>query len=397
MKKLVCLLLALVMVFALCACGGNTDATDPATENNKDSQQNGEDVKPTDNATTTTGAEIVLVTNGPQSTVDDRGFNQLAWEGIKSYVEKTGKTANYYLPVEQSTASYIQCIDTAVKEGAKVIVTPGFLMSGAVYECQTTYPDVKFILIDATPTSEETNETYIAENTVAMAFAEDQSGFMAGYAAVYEGYTKLGFFGALAVPAVVRFGYGFVQGAEYAAKELGMDPASIELLYTYTGSFDVAPEYQAKAASWYQTGTECIFGCGAPDNVFAACESVGGGKVAIGVDTDMAENSETCLTSAMKMLAPAVEDALTKAYDGGWEGGTSTVYDVTHDACGLPMETSRFQKFTQEQYDALVADMKADKDGICSKMIVDTDAEGNSVSIEDLAATLTYVTIKVVE
>ena len=176
-----------------------------------------------------------------------------------------------------------------------------------------------------------------------------------------------------------------------------MAPGSVELLYTYTGSFDIAPEFQAKAASWYQTGTDCIFGCGSPDNVFAACESVGGSKVAIGVDTDMAENSETCLTSAMKMVAPAVEDALTKAYEGGWAGGTATIYDVTHNACGLPMETSRFKTFTQAQYDVLVDAMKQDKDGICTNMIVDVDANGNTVTIEDLAATLTYVSIKVVE
>lgn len=391
MKKLVALLLAAIMVFTLAACSGNNETSSDPQNNNQGTTQ------PQNNNPPASGAEIVLVTNGPQSTIDDRGFNQLAWEGIQAYVAKSGKTANYYLPVEQSTASYIQCIDTAVKEGAKVVVTPGFLMAGAIYECQTTYPDVKFILIDSSPSSEETGEIYIAENTVAMSFAEDQSGFMAGYAAVYEGYTKLGFFGALAVPAVVRFGYGFAQGAEYAAKELGMAPGSVELLYTYTGSFDIAPEFQAKAASWYQTGTDCIFGCGSPDNVFAACESVGGSKVAIGVDTDMAENSETCLTSAMKMVAPAVEDALTKAYEGGWAGGTATIYDVTHNACGLPMETSRFKTFTQAQYDALVDAMKQDKDGICTNMIVDVDANGNTVTIEDLAATLTYVSIKVVE
>lgn len=393
MKKLVCLLLAMVMVFALTACGGNAETTKTSAA---DTTAAAEGAAAAD-STASDGAEIVLVTNGPSSTVDDRGFNQLAWEGIQSFCARYGKTANYYLPVEQSTASYIQCIDTAVKEGAKVIVAPGFLMSGAIYTCQSTYPDVKFVLIDATPASEETGEVLITDNTVAMTFAENQSGFMAGYASVYEGYTKLGFFGALAVPAVVRFGYGYAQGAEYAAKELGMEPGSIELLYTYTGSFDVAPEFQAKAASWYQTGTECIFGCGSPDNVFAACEAAGNGKVAIGVDTDMAQNSETCMTSAMKMVSPAVEDALTKAYEGGWEGGTATVYDVTHDACGLPMETSRFKKFTQEQYDALVEDMKEDKDGIRTGMIVDTDAEGKSVSVEDLAKTLTYVTVKIVE
>lgn len=387
MKKLIALLLAMVMVFSLVACGNNEPAT---TEGNGDAAVE-------NNAPAATGAEIVLVTNGPQSTVDDRGFNQLAWEGIQDYIAESGKTANYYLPVEQSTASYIQCIDTAVKEGAKVIVCPGFLMAGAVYESQITYPDVKFILIDSTPASEETGEVMIAENTLAMSFAEDQSGFLAGYAAVYEGYTKLGFFGALAVPAVVRFGYGFVQGAEYAAKELGMEEGSIELLYTYTGSFDIAPEYQAKAASWFQTGTECIFGCGSPDNVFAACESVGGDKVSIGVDTDMAENSETVITSAMKNLAPVVATALHQIDEGTFPGGTATVYDIMDDACALPMETSRFQKFTNEQYDAIVEALKADTNGILSNMVVDADADGNSVAIEDLIATLTYVTVKVVE
>ena len=241
MKKLIALLLAMVMVFGLVACGNTASNDAPATTApaaNNDAAEN--------DAPATTGAEIVLVTNGPQSTVDDRGFNQLSWEGIQAYAQETGKTANYYLPVETSTASYIQCIETAIKEGAKVIVTPGFLMSGAVYECQKNYPDVKFILIDATPASEETGEVLVAENTLAMTFAEDQSGFLAGYAAVYEGYTKLGFFGGMAVPAVVRFGYGYVQGIEYAAKELDIE---VELLYSYTGTFDIAPEYQTKAAS----------------------------------------------------------------------------------------------------------------------------------------------------
>lgn len=379
MKKLIALLLALVMVIGLVACGNSETENENA------------------NASTTTGAEIVLVTNGPQSTVDDRGFNQLSWEGIQAYVAETGKSANYYLPVEQSTASYIQCIDTAVKEGAKVIVCPGFLMAGAVYECQSTYPDVKFILIDSTPSSEETGEVLVAENTLAMTFAEDQSGFLAGYAAVYEGYTKLGFFGALAVPAVVRFGYGYVQGVEYAAKELGLEPGTIELLYTYTGTFDIAPEYQAKAASWYQTGTECIFGCGGTDNVLAACESVGGDKVAIGVDTDMSGNSETVITSAMKNMSPVIAAALHQIDEGTFPGGTATVYDILSDACALPMETSRFQNFNNEQYEAIATAMKNDVDGIRTNMIVDVDADGNAVSIEDVIATLTYVTVKVVE
>ena len=375
MKKLIAMLLALVMVFGLVACGNN-ESTEKA---------------PAQNAA---GAAIVLVTNGPQSTIDDRGFNQMAWEGIQAFVAESGDTANYYLPVETSTASYLQCIDTAVKEGAKVVVCPGFLMSGAVYEAQTRYPDVKFILIDATPASEETGEVLIAENTAAMSFAEDQSGFLAGYAAVYEGYTKLGFFGGMAVPAVVRFGYGYVQGIEYAAKELDIE---VELLYSYTGTFDIAPEYQTKAASWYQTGTEVIFGCGGADNVLAACESVGGDKVSIGVDTDMSGNSDTVITSAMKDVSVVITNALKLNAKGEFPGGSANVYDIMDEACVLPMANSRFKNFTQEQYDAIVADLKADANGIRSNMIVDKDADGNAVAIEDLIATLTHVSVKVVE
>ena len=375
MKKLIAMLLALVMVIGLVACGNN-ESTEKA---------------PAQNAA---GAAIVLVTNGPQSTIDDRGFNQMAWEGIQAFVAESGDTANYYLPVETSTASYLQCIDTAVKEGAKVVVCPGFLMSGAVYEAQTRYPDVKFILIDATPASEETGEVLIAENTAAMSFAEDQSGFLAGYAAVYEGYTKLGFFGGMAVPAVVRFGYGYVQGIEYAAKELDIE---VELLYSYTGTFDIAPEYQTKAASWYQTGTEVIFGCGGADNVLAACESVGGDKVSIGVDTDMSGNSDTVITSAMKDVSVVITNALKLNAKGEFPGGSANVYDIMDEACVLPMANSRFKNFTQEQYDAIVADLKADANGIRSNMIVDKDADGNAVAIEDLIATLTHVSVKVVE
>lgn len=391
MKRIVCLVMALLMLFTITAC------SKPATQNPTDgSSGNTEDATPTENTNPQSGgnAELALITDA--NSVDDRGFNQFSWEGVKKYAEEHGKTYTYYTPIDQSTESYLSAIESAVKNGAKVIVTPGFLFGAAIYEAQLTYPDVRFVLIDATPSNDE-GEVVIAENTYSVFFAEEQSGFLAGYAAVQEGYRNLGFFGALAVPAVVRFGYGFVHGAEYAAKELGLDPASISMKYTYTGSFDVTPDFQTKAAAWYQTGTECIFGCGSPDNVFAACESVGGDCVSIGVDTDMSGISDTCLTSAMKMLVPAVYDALERFYNDDFPGGTSVILDINMDAVGLPMESSRFVNFTQEQYDAIVADMKADKDGIVSNMLRDTDAEGNSVSIDTVIDTLSYVTVQVVE
>ena len=280
-----------------------------------------------------------------------------------------------------------------IEAGAKEV--PEDKMIEAIYKAQTMYPDVHFVLVDATPTLDD--DTVIADNTCSIFFAEEQSGFLAGYAAVKEGYRKLGFFGALAVPAVVRFGYGFVDGAEYAAKELGLEAGSIEMKYTYTGAFGNSPDFQAKAAAWYQSGTECIFGCGGPDNVFAACEATGGDCVSIGVDTDMSQITETCLTSAMKMLTPAVYGAIKAYYNDTFPGGTSETLTINEDAVGLPMESSRFKNFTQADYDAIVEVLKADKDGVTSSIRRDVDADGNTVAIEDVAATLQYVTVQVVE
>lgn len=394
-KSIVCLLLVLALALSMIGCTAQPapEASAPVEAVAAEEPQEAAAAPETDNNTSSL-AELVLITDA--NSVDDRGFNQFSWEGLKQYAEENGKTYNYYRPIDQSTESYMSAIESAAKNGAKVIVTAGFLFSPAIYEAQTAYPDVRFVFIDGTPAS-DAGDSLIADNTYCVFFAEEQSGFLAGYAAVNEGYNKLGFFGAMAVPAVVRFGYGYVQGAEYAAKELGMDAGSVEMLYTYTGSFDNTPEFQTKAAAWYQTGTQCIFGCGAPDNVFAACESVGGDCVAIGVDTDMSAISDTCMTSAMKKLAPVVYDAIDQYYKGTFPGGTVVTCDITANAVGLPMDTSRFQKFTNEQYDAIVAKMVADTDGIVSKMLKDSDASGNAVTVETLTQNLSCVNFKFVD
>ena len=203
-KRIFCLILALVMVLSLAACAGSGNDN---TENTKDTTTNTEGSEAT---TPVSGgeAELALITDA--NSIDDRGFNQFSWEGLKQYAEENGKTYTYYTPIDQSTQSYLSAIEGAVNNGAKLVVTPGFLFGEAIYKAQTMYPDVHFVLVDATPTLDD--DTVIADNTCSIFFAEEQSGFLAGYAAVKEGYRKLGFFGALAVPAVVRFGYGFVDG-----------------------------------------------------------------------------------------------------------------------------------------------------------------------------------------
>jgi basic membrane protein A len=296
--------------------------------------------------------ELALVTD--IGTIDDKSFNQGAWEGLMAYAEEHKITYKYYQPAEKTTASYIDTINLAVEGGAKVVVCPGFLFEPAVFQAQDLHPDVKFILLDGSPNNgdyEGDFQARIEDNVYSVFYAEEQAGFLAGYAAVKEGFTKLGFMGGMAVPAVVRFGYGFVQGAEYAANEMGI--SSVEIKYHYTGGFDATPEAQALAASWYNSGTEVIFACGGAvgNSVMAAAEAAD--KKVIGVDVDQSGESTTVITSAMKELANSVYGGLEAYYNGTFPGGQSVTLDVTVDGVGLPMENSRFAKFSQADYDAI--------------------------------------------
>ncbi len=299
------------------------------------------------------GYELALVTD--IGTIDDKSFNQGSWEGLKAYAEEHDITYKYYQPAEKTTASYIDTIDLAVEGGAKLIVCPGFLFEPAVLQAQDDHPDVMFILLDGFPNNGDFDNliSRIEDNVYSVFYAEEQAGFLAGYAAVKEGYTKLGFMGGMAVPAVIRFGYGYAQGAELAAEEMGID--SIELKYHYTGGFDATPEAQALAASWYNDGTEVIFGCGGAvgNSVMAAAEAAG--TKVIGVDVDQSNESETVITSAMKQLSISVYDGIAAFYGDSFPGGESVSLDATVDGIGLPMENSRFEDFTQADYDAIYA------------------------------------------
>lgn len=329
------------------------------------------------------GYELALVTD--IGTIDDKSFNQGAWEGVEKYAKEHDKTYKYYQPTAKTTAAYVDTISLAVEGGAKVVVCPGYLFEPAVYETQDKYPDVKFILLDGEPHNEDYSEYKTGENTCPILFQEDQAGFLAGYAAVKEGYTKLGFMGGMAVPAVMRYGYGFVQGAEAAATE--MNVADLELKYHYTGGFDATPEVQSMAASWYQSGTEVIFGCGGGvgNSVMSAAEAAGA-KV-IGVDVDQSPESDTVITSAMKQLSISVNDIIGDYYEGTFEGGKTLVMNVTTEGVGLPMETSKFTKFTQADYDAVYAKLVSGE----IKTLTDKDA----ASAAELPAT--HVAVEVIE
>lgn len=297
------------------------------------------------------GYELALVTD--LGTIDDKSFNQGAWEGLKKYATEKNITYQYYQPSEGTNAAYLEAIGLAIQGGAKVIVTPGFLFEVPIYEAQTKYPEIKFILLDGEPHTED-YVTYKTEaNVQPILYAEEEAGFLAGYAAVKDGFKKIGFMGGMAVPAVIRYGHGYLQGADVAAQELGLKEGAVEAIYNYSGDFAATPEKQAKAAGWYQQGTEVIFACGGAvgNSVMAAAEAAN--KFVIGVDVDQYAESATVISSSMKELGNSVYQALASYYDNKWAGGTTKILNSTNDGVALAMDNAKWRTFSKADYDKL--------------------------------------------
>ena len=379
-KKLLSLLLVAAMSATMVAGCGSSDSS-----NASDNTDTNSTVADTESASVTTktedgNAELALVID--VGTIDDKSFNQGSWEGVEKYGEENGISYNYYKSAEATTDSFQNTIELAIEGGAKVIVCPGYLFEEPIYNLQDQYPDVKFILIDGEPHDADYNYA-TADNTMAVLYQEDQAGFLAGYAAVKDGYTNLGFMGGMALPAVIRYGYGYLAGADYAAKEMD---ETVNVTYTYTGSFEATPEAQSMATSWYKAGTEVIFGCGGSvgNSVMSAAEA-SNGKV-IGVDVDQSSESDTVITSAMKMLSNSVYDAITSAYDGSFPGGKTTTFDITNDGVGIAMDTAKFNNFTQEDYQAIYDKL------VAGDITIDNDTEKD---VKDLS--FTNLNVNVVE
>lgn len=391
-KKMLALLTVAAMTASLTACGGGDtgsqtsaaadSTTMAAAETTAAAAPAGTEAPKTASESSDGGYELALVTD--LGTIDDKSFNQGAWEGLTKYAEENNITYKYYQPQEGTTDSYLETIGLAVEGGASLIVCPGFLFEEPVYLAQDEYEDVTFILLDGEPHSGDYSEYRTNDNVMPILFKEDEAGFLAGYAAVKDGYTKLGFMGGMAVPAVIRYGYGFIEGAEYAAAEMGI--SGIEVMYNYTGQFAATPEAQSMAASWYQNGTEVVFGCGgAVGNSVMAAAQEKGAKV-IGVDVDQSFESDTVITSAMKMLSNSVYDGVKAYYDGNFPGGETSVFTAANAGVGLPMETSKFNTFTQADYDAVM-----DKLVNGEITLTQPSADNNDPTV-DLTLTATTVT-----
>ena len=381
-KRVAAAVLAGLMAFSLTACGGSSDSktetkTETKTEEKADNDAKEEKEK-TDNSVE---MKVAMVTDSGDIT--DQSFNQTTYETCKAWGSENNVEFNYYKPESDSDEARSASVDQAAADGANVIVLPGYMFAAAVVEQSEMYPDIKFVALDVSagdicekgvgegysynPDEYDVTEYYNTDNVYCCTYQEELSGYMAGYAAVKLGYHHLGFLGGMSVPAVTRFGYGYVQGADEAAKELDIvDDVAVE--YVCGGQFYGDADITAYMDTWYgNKGVEAVFACGGGIYTSAAeAATKTGGKV-IGVDSDQSGiiGEDLTITSAMKGLAPTVNDVLDAIKADNWKDYAGKIDNLglvsenpEDNFVQLPVETTQWSDdFTEDDYKDLVKKM----------------------------------------
>ena len=345
MKKFIVVLLAALMVFSFAACGGGGGSS-------------------SDDGT----MKVAMVTD--YGDITDQSFNQTTYEACKAFCDENNVEFTYKKPASDADADRVSSIEEAIEEGYNVIVMPGYAFANAIYEVAPMYPDTKFVALDVSEgdLTAYGEREFDGPNVYSAVYQEELAGYMAGYAAVKLGYTKLGFLGGMAVPAVQRYGSGFVQGADAAAEELGKD--DVEIKYVYGGQFFGDADITAAMDTWYGAGTECVFACGGGIYSSAAeAAAKTGGKV-IGVDVDQQGiidgqyGEGMTVTSAMKGLAPTVNTLLRAIKAGEWDNYAGKIQNLglvsenpSENYVQLPESTQFGDGFTADDYNKLVKEL----------------------------------------
>ncbi len=374
-RKMIAMFLAAAMTFSLTACGGSGNAADKQTSAKaEESGGGGEEAS---------GSDISLAMITDSGDITDQSFNQTTYEACKAWAEANGVDFTYYKPDSDSDEARNASVDQAVAGGANVIMMPGYMFAAAVVAQSDLYPDVKFVALDVSagdicekgvgegydynPDNWDVTEYYNTDNVYCCTYQEEISGYMAGYAAVKLGYKHLGFLGGMSVPAVTRFGYGYVQGINDAAKELGI-AGEVEVEYVCGGQFYGDADITGAMDTWYGTkGVEVVFACGGGIFNSAAEAAVKNGGKVIGVDSDQAPiidqtQEGLTVTSAMKGLSTTVNTVLTDIKDGKWSDYAGKIDNLgmvseipEENFVQLPTASTQWgDGFTEEDYKTLV-------------------------------------------
>ena len=360
MKKFLAMILALVMVLAMVSVASAEDAM-----------------------------RVAMITD--YGDITDQSFNQTTYEACKKWAEENGVDFTYFKPAGDSTPERVAMVEKAAEEGYNVIVMPGYAFGGTIAEVQNDYSDIKFVALDVS--EGDLGGVELASNVYCAVYQEELCGYMAGYVAVKLGYTHLGFLGGMAVPAVVRYGYGFVQGCNAAAVELGKEK-EVTVEYVYGGQFYGDADITAYMDNWYQTlGVQAVFACGGGIYSSAAEAAAKVNAKVIGVDVDQAGIIDAygegmTVTTAMKGLAATVNTLLTEIKAGNFASfggkvetlGLVSGTDMDANYVGIPASTQYAEGFTAEDYAALVA-----------KMFAGDITVSNATEVEpEVALTVTY-------
>ena len=363
-RKIMAVLLAAAMTGSLAGCGStqNKNAADASEEKMK----------------------VAMLTDSGDIT--DQSFNQMTYEACKAWGKENDIEFNYYKPQSDSDEARTASVDQAVADGANVIVLSGYVFAPTVIDESDLYPEVKFLALDVSagdicekgigegydynPDHYNVTDYYNEDNVYCCTYQEELSGFMAGYAAVMLGYRHLGFLGGMSVPAVNRYGYGYVQGADAAAKELGITD-EVQVEYVCGGQFYGDADITAYMDTWYGSkGVEVVFACGGGIYTSAAEAAVKTGGKVIGVDSDQSATIDDykeglTVTSAMKGLQVTIDNVLDAILDNEWDKYVGKIEnlgmespDPDENYVQLPEETTQWDgTFTKEDYQKLVQRM----------------------------------------
>ena len=392
MKKILALLLVLALSLTLVACGsGKKDAA------------------------STGSYKVAMVTD--YGDITDQSFNQTTWEAVVAFGKDNNVETKYYKPTSNDTAGRVASVELAIAEGYNVIVMPGYAFGGTIVEVAPNYPDVKFVALDVAkgdlletavankgesydynPDNWKLEDYVDMSNVYCAIYQEELAGYMAGYAAVKLGYTKLGFLGGMAVPAVIRYGYGYVQGADAAAKELG---TNIDINYFYGGQFYGDANITSRMEGWYANGTQIVFACGGGIYTSAVEAALKNNGYVVGVDVDQnyigANGVEKdgyaynpFITSAMKGLSESVSTALGDIEAGEWSNIAATNGNFgleDGDYVGLPTadDSWNFKTFTKDEYETLKSKIAS------GELVVDNSSDDATKPTVSEFTTVNYI------
>lgn len=377
---------AAVSVLTACGSSSSTASSTAASSSTASSAASGEAAEGT--------AVSYVALCCDTGTIDDESFNQACWTAVQNYM---GDNCQYYIPeADASDEDRETMIRQAVNDGADTVVCVGYLYGASLAWAAEQYPDTRFIAIDVTQADIGTDT--IPANCYCITFKEEQAGYLAGYAIAKDGFTKLGFLGGMAVPAVIRYGYGYIQGIDAAAQETGN---AVEVNYYYGGQFYGDANITSRMEGWYTSGTEVVFACGGGIYTSALEAAIKSNGYVIGVDVDqnyigangVADGTYSYnpfITSAMKQLTVAVEAALGNIDDGEWTtiAATNGNFGLEEgDYVGLPTaeDSWNFRTFTVEEYEAVKAKIAS------GEIVVDNSSEDSVKPTTSDLVKVTYV------